>query len=90
MNLKIVLNQQFLFEPKKTPSLNQTTPKNTWQILQPKKIRESKISTPEKTVDHPRYREIWSTALGFKNARKGMLSTGEERASLFTPFSTGN
>ena len=86
MNLKIVLNQQFLFEPKKTPSLNQTTPKNTCQIFQPKKIRESKISTPEKTVDHPRYREIWSTALGFKNARKGMLSTGKRGHPYSRPF----
>lgn len=77
MNLKIVLNQEFLFEPPKNRYLNQTIPKNTCQIFQPK-------------IDHPRYREIWSTALGFKNARKGMLSTGEERASLFTPFSTGN
>ena len=77
MNLKIVLNQEFLFEPQKNRYLNQTIPKNTCQIFQPK-------------IDHPRYREIWSTALGFKNARKGMLSTGEERASLFTPFSTGN
>ena len=77
MNLKIVLNQEFLFEPPKNRYLNQTIPKNTCQIFQPK-------------IDHPRYREIWSTALGFKNARKGMLSTGEEWASLFTPFSTGN
>ena len=77
MNLKIVLNQEFLFEPPKNRYLNQTIPKNTCQIFQPK-------------IDHPRYREIWSAALGFKNARKGMLSTGEERASLFTPFSTGN
>ena len=77
MNLKIVLNEEFLFEPPKNRYLNQTIPKNTCQIFQPK-------------IDHPRYREIWSTALGFKNARKGMLSTGEERASLFTPFSTGN
>ena len=77
MNLKIVLNQEFLFELPKNRYLNQTIPKNTCQIFQPK-------------IDHPRYREIWSTALAFKNARKGMLSTGEERASLFTPFSTGN
>lgn len=74
----------------KTPYLNQITQKNTSQIFQPKKIRQSKISNPKKTFDHPRYREIWSTALGFKNARKGMLRTREERASLFTPLSTGN
>lgn len=54
MNLKIVLNQEFLFEP----------PKNTCQIFQPKKIRESKISNPKNTFDHLRYREIWSTAPG--------------------------
>lgn len=73
MNLKIVLNQEFLFEPPKNRYLNQTIPKNTCQIFQPK-------------IDHPRYREIWSTALGFKNARKGMLIPGKRGHPYSRPF----
>ena len=42
MNLKIVLNQEFPFEPPKNFLLtNQTTQKNTCQIFQPKKILRS-------------------------------------------------
>ena len=37
----------------KNPSLNQAPQKNTWQIFQPKKISEMKISNPKKSFDYP-------------------------------------
>ena len=84
MNLKIVLNQGFLFEPKKTPSYKSNHPKKYL----------SNFPTHENPSIIPVLVKSGVPHLGFKNARKpGMLSTGEERAeraSLFTPFSTGN
>jgi len=50
--------------PKKIPYLNQVTQKNTCQILQPKKIPESKISNPKKSFDHPRHFQAGVPPLG--------------------------
>ena len=35
--------------------LNQATQKNTCQVFLPNKIRESKISNPQKSLDHARH-----------------------------------
>ena len=48
-NLQIVLNT-----PQKSP-LKSSHPKNTCQIFLPKTIPESKISNPQKSLDHPRH-----------------------------------
>lgn len=46
------LNRLFRI-PKKSLHLNQTTQKNTCQIILPKYILESKILNPKKSSDHP-------------------------------------
>ena len=50
--------------PPKNPYSNQATQKNTCQIFVPKKIPESKISTPKKSFDHPRHLKSGVPPLG--------------------------
>ena len=53
-----------LMNTPKSPYLNQATPKNTCQIFLPEKIRESKISNPQKSFDHPRHLKFGVPTLG--------------------------
>ena len=65
-NLQILLNT-----PQKS-LLKSNHPKNTCQIFPPKKIPESKISMPNKFIDHPHHLKSGKPPLGLHSIASGL------------------
>ena len=67
-NAGITTNLQLVLNTQKYPYLYQATPKNSCQILLPKKILESKIQPPppqkKKSFDYPRHLQSGVPPLG--------------------------
>ena len=61
-NAGITTNLQLVLNTQKNPYLYQATPKNSCQILLPKKILESKIQPPP--FDYPRHLQSGVPPLG--------------------------